>query len=969
MENKDKVSKDIEKGLNSPELKRNDDIPYVDDFIELNLVKPDEPIPPRRTKNEKENGDVQVPEKDKKLHASDLGEVHSSPNNDTIIVNTPEGTLYITLEPDSAKSSKPTSPTTESTDLDITPSTSKSSGAAESEELIRKEREAMEQRKMSLRRNSISMPTLQNLELEVLKQQYINNPQDEIPEHHQSTASGFSDGDNTADDHTEVLSDDERSKTPLRSPRRKSTAPRRFGRSEFSMDDEDYSPSNSVTSVNSLASLLREKLQSIPQKIRKKPTDYKLRAFVGLMFLAIVFFVGFAYVLYHQQALTKAYFDNVQFNEPKRLLRIYNKDDVEILRASLAVNIQGKVNAYPCLPEDRHKDGSECLEWLHTLRFYLKSLPHDPGVDNTTCYSVHWKALRSDVYPNDCFDWSATKVHWYGGGQSLNLTWPLDRGSLDYTPFITGDMQKSQWGNVLTRYFINSKGAAIIIDDETPLHVSVNKGGKQICLKSMFHEFAYPNRLTEFPEMKYNICTSEDMASLHSSIHSHRRAPLWDGLKPADMQTLESLISEPVWQIAPRFKDELQAETISKYTEDVINLGFLKQGHVLINEHWQNEIGDLSVDKTRFETLNTTVDKLHRRGFKVAFTIQPFISTESKNFAECVQKRLLISERNSDRRIPALTRFKSLASAGVLDITNNRSVPWFLDKLQAVIDEYHIDSFFLDLGTAYDMPHYFRCEHLLTNPDQYKKIFTKIFEKLLSIIGVSSAVSLPRPPIFVSLPPFESTWEALRLVIPTMLTYGVNGFPFIMPGAVGGDIYWPGSEQFLPSSKGLVEAVNATQENGIELPERELYMRWLQMATFLPVMKFTHLPSKYNDERVLEMAKNLTSLRQRMVTPLLLKYKREALEEGLPLIRPLWLLSGSDTAPMPVPDEFAIGGEIVVAPVLERGQTSRDVYLPTGLWQDGIDGSLRKGNRWMHEYKVPIDKVAYFVRKPDDMRF
>ncbi|XP_047029207.1 myogenesis-regulating glycosidase isoform X3 [Helicoverpa zea] len=798
----------------------------------------------------------------------------------------------------------------------------------------------------------------------------INNFLDsKIPEHHQSTASGFSDGDNTADDHTEVLSDDERSKTPLRSPRRKSTAPRRFGRSEFSMDDEDYSPSNSVTSVNSLASLLREKLQSIPQKIRKKPTDYKLRAFVGLMFLAIVFFVGFAYVLYHQQALTKAYFDNVQFNEPKRLLRIYNRDDVEILRASLAVNIQGKVNAYPCLPEDRHKDGSECLEWLHTLRFYLKSLPHDPGVDNTTCYSVHWKALRSDVYPNDCFDWSATKVHWYGGGQSLNLTWPLDRGSLDYTPFITGDMQKSQWGNVLTRYFINSKGAAIIIDDETPLHVSVNKGGKQICLKSMFHEFAYPNRLTEFPEMKYNICTSEDMASLHSSIHSHRRAPLWDGLKPADMQTLESLISEPVWQIAPRFKDELQAETISKYTEDVINLGFLKQGHVLINEHWQNEIGDLSVDKTRFETLNTTVDKLHRRGFKVAFTIQPFISTESKNFAECVQKRLLISERNSDRRIPALTRFKSLASAGVLDITNNRSVPWFLDKLQAVIDEYHIDSFFLDLGTAYDMPHYFRCEHLLTNPDQYKKIFTKIFEKLLSIIGVSSAVSLPRPPIFVSLPPFESTWEALRLVIPTMLTYGVNGFPFIMPGAVGGDIYWPGSEQFLPSSKGLVETVNATQENGIELPERELYMRWLQMATFLPVMKFTHLPSKYNDERVLEMAKNLTSLRQRMVTPLLLKYKREALEEGLPLIRPLWLLSGSDTAPMPVPDEFAIGGEIVVAPVLERGQTSRDVYLPTGLWQDGIDGSLRKGNRWMHEYKVPIDKVAYFVRKPDDMRF
>ncbi|XP_050349884.1 myogenesis-regulating glycosidase isoform X1 [Nymphalis io] len=955
---------DVAKGLNSPEIRSNKNIPYVDEFVELEHVKADEPMRPKRLRDVERGVEAFDVKEDRKIHASDLGAVHS-PNSDTIVVDTPEGTLYITLDPESSKSSKPTSPSTQSTDIsETTPTTPKAFGALESDDLITVERE-VEQRRTSLRRNSISMPTLPNMEL--LKQEYMRNTQDQIPEHHQSSASVFSDGDTPADD-SNVLSDEERTKVPLRSPRRKSTAPRRF-RSEFSMDDDEYSPSNSVTSVNSLASLLKEKLQSIPQKIRKKPTDYKLRAFVGLMFLAIVFFVGFAYVLYHQQALTKAYFKSVQFNEPKRLIRVFNKDDVEILKANLAVGIQGKQKAFPCLPEHRRPDGSECLEWLHNLRFYLKCLPHDPGVDNTTCYSVHWKALKPDVTPNDCFDWSDTKVHWFGAGQSINLTWPLNTGAIDYTPFITGDMQKSQWGNVLTRYLINSKGAAIIIDDETPLHISVNKERREICLKAKFDDFAFANKLTEFPEMKYNICTSRDMKSLHTSIHSHRRAPLWDGLKPADMKTLESLISEPVWQIAPRFRHELQDETISKYTEDVINLGFLKQGHVLINEFWQNEIGDLTVDASRFATLNVTVDKLHRRGFKVAFTVQPFISTESKNFAETVQKRLLVSERNSDRRIPALTRFKTSASAGVLDITNERSVPWILNKLQAVIDEYHIDSFYFDLGTAYDMPHYYRCEKQLVNPDRYKTVFTRTFEKTLNIIGVSSAVSLPRPPTFVSLPPFESTWEALRRVIPTMLTYGVNGFPFTMPGAVGGDIYWPGSEQFLPSSKGAVESnSNTTQDNGIALPERELYMRWLQMATFLPVMKFTHLPSKYNDERVLEMAKNLTLLRQKLVTPLLLKYKREALEEGLPLVRPLWLVADGD-APLLVQDEFAIGDEIVVAPVLRQGETTREVYLPAGLWQDGIDGSLRKGNRWMHEYKVPTERVAYFLRKPDDLRF
>ncbi|XP_059062041.1 myogenesis-regulating glycosidase [Achroia grisella] len=958
-------SKDVDTRRPSSETKINEDIPFVDEATEPNHVKVDEPIRPKRYRdvekgeaNYKPNGNIVI-------HASDLGSVHSSPNSDTIVVNTPEGTLYVTLDPYSSKSTKPNSPSTQSTEIsDASPSTSKAFGAEESDALLDEERDDTEIRRMNLRRNSISMPTLQNLESEVLRQQYLNNPQDEIPEHHQSTASGFSDGDHATDENND---DEDRAKTPLRSPRRK---PRRFGRSEFSMDEEDYSPSNSVTSVNSLASLLKEKLQSIPQKIRKKPTDYKLRAFVALMFLAVAFFVGFAYVLYHRQALTKAYYDNVQFNEPKRIIRIFNREDNEILKATLAVGIEGKVKSYPCLAEDRLDDGSKCLEWVHTLRFYLKCLPHDPGLDNTTCYSVHWKALRNDVYPNDCFDWSDTKVHWYGAGQSLNITWPLNTGSIDYTPFITGDIQKSQWGNVLSRYLINSKGAAIIIDEETPLQIAINKERNEICLKARYDDFAYVNQLTEFPEMKYNICTSHDMKSLHSSIHSHSRAPLWDGLKPADMQTLESLISEPVWQIAPRFKHELQTETISQYTEDVINLGFLKQGHVLINEFWQNEIGDLSVDANRFETLNVTIDKLHRRGFKVAFTIQPFISTESTNFAECVQRRLLVSERNSDRRIPALTRFKSLASAGVLDITNNRSVPWILEKLEAVIEEYHIDSFYFDLGVAYDMPHYYQCEKRLINPDQYKTLFTKTFEKTLNIIGVSSAISLPRPPIFVSLPPFESSWEALAMVIPAMLTYGVDGYPFVMPGAVGGDIYWPGSEQFLPSSKGFMEvnATNTTQENGIELPERELYIRWLQMATFLPVMKFTHLPSKYNDEKVLEMAKNLTSLRQKLITPLLLKYKREALEEGLPLIRPLWLVAGGDAALL-VRDEFAIGDEIVVAPVLNPGETTREVYLPAGLWQDGIDGSLRKGNRWMHEYKVPLERVAYFIRKPDDMRF
>lgn len=45
------------------------------------------------------------------------------------------------------------------------------------------------------------------------------------------------------------------------------------------------------------------------------------------------------------------------------------------------------------------------------------------------------------------------------------------------------------------------------------------------------------------------------------------------------------------------------------------------------------------------------------------------------------------------------------------------------------------------------------------------------------------------------------------------------------------------------------------------------------------------------------------------------------------------------------------------------------VYLPQGVWKDGIDGSLRKGSRWIHNYKVPKDKIAFFIKMPDNTRF
>lgn len=503
--------------------------------------------------------------------------------------------------------------------------------------------------------------------------------------------------------------------------------------------------------------------------------------------------------------------------------------------------------------------------------------------------------------------------HWFGGSITKTNDWPLSKASFDFEPFITGDARIEQFGNAVKRYFINSRGLAIEIDEKTPLHISMNyNNSKQFCLKAKNDVFAFVNRLTPLPELNYKICTGDDMMDLHLKMTDQS---LWDGITDNDRLIFHNLLEEPVWQVPTAGAEKMSESAIFNYTEDVSKMGFMKQGHVLINEYWQKDVGDYTLDTERFQTFEETVKTSHRRGFKIVLTVQPFISTESPSFADAVANKLLIYERLSERSIPALTRYKSSTSAGVIDVTNNASFPWLLSKLEHLRKEYQIDSFYFDFGNAYNMPHYYQCSNTLDNPDQYKSIFLSHLEQSIQMIGVTGSVTVPKPPAFLSLPLVNSSWEGLQTIIKTVLTYGVIGFPFIIPGAVGGDF-------LLPANKTKMVTFYSLEEP--PLPDEELYIRWMQLATFLPVIRFRHLPSWYKDDRVLELVKELTGIRSRTVTPIIKKYTQEALNNGLPLIRPLWMLDPEDPSCVHVDDEFSVGNDIIVAPIIEKGATKRE---------------------------------------------
>ncbi|CAO1393790.1 unnamed protein product [Diamesa hyperborea] len=796
-----------------------------------------------------------------------------------------------------------------------------------------------------LRRNSISLPALNEVDLDALRSLHM-----------QATDTSETD-----------ISKESIPQSPVtfRTKRRHSIAPLpaiRLNDKEMMANEFDtqsmLSVAHSTASVGSLASLLKEKMQAFPSMIRRRkkpPKDFKIRAFVGILFFVIVFLVGYAYIMYNQKIMSKLYFENIKFTSNKRLLTVFDAKGNDVLSGNLGptLNIE---KAHKCLLEDEKDDGSICWQWSKIARMYLNadySLVPSEETSSVKCYNITWESLHDHYNPINCFNTGEEYGQWYGGGVTNNADWPLEKASFKFSPFITGDGLKHQWGNAIKRYFLNSKGVAIEIDEETPLYIGINEDYKsQFCLKAQNDDFAFFNKLTKRPVLKYRICTGDNMKTLH---HSLTQKSLWDGLKEQDINTIHAMLEEPVWQME---QHNLTSVGITNYTENVIALGFFRLGHVLINENWQQKLGDFEMDEERFLGLEDTVNILHRRGFRISLTVQPFVSTESKSFAELVQKKLLIVERSTERSIPALTQFKNSLS-GVLDVTNTETVPWLNQKLENIVKKYQINSFYLDFGVSYDIPRFYQCSQTLVNPDYYKTLFTTMMNGEQNLIGVSGAIAVPRPPAFLSLPKVNSSWQGLQTVLTSALSYGIIGYPFIMPGAVGGDFVIDESESNITT-------------NYIEnppLPEKELYIRWLQLATFLPVLKFRILPSDYKDEMVMEAAKELTAVRQKTVTPLLKKYLSDAMNEGLPLIRPLWMLDPLDAACLNVDDEFSVGNELIVAPVLKKGQLSRDVYLPHGVWKDGIDGSLRKGSRSIHDYRVPEDKIAYFVKMPDNTRF
>jgi len=183
-----------------------------------------------------------------------------------------------------------------------------------------------------------------------------------------------------------------------------------------------------------------------------------------------------------------------------------------------------------------------------------------------------------------------------------------------------------------------------------------------------------------------------------------------------------------------------------------------------------------------------------------------------------------------------------------------------------------------------------------------------------------------------------SRWDHLWLSLPMAAGLGVSGQAF-----VGADI------------GGFAGNSNA-----------ELYLRWMQYGALTPFCR-NHSEIGNVDqyawswgEVVQGIVREAVRLRYRLL-PYIYASFLTASETGAPVQRPMVFDYQDDPTVRDLDDQYLFGPDLLVAPVLQPGQTARQVYLPEGVWYDWHSGERHDGQAFLH-VPTPMERIPVFAR-------
>jgi alpha-D-xyloside xylohydrolase len=383
--------------------------------------------------------------------------------------------------------------------------------------------------------------------------------------------------------------------------------------------------------------------------------------------------------------------------------------------------------------------------------------------------------------------------------------------------------------------------------------------------------------------------------------------------------------------------------------------------------HW-TEQGDYRFDPQYWHDVKAMTDELHEMGVKLVVSMWPTINENSENYQYMLDNDMLIKCVDGGNRV-----FNFYGPQAEIDVTNPKTREFVFRKLKENYLENGVDALWFDEAEPEIHPENFgNLIFSLGRGDEVGLIYPYYYSKMaydgLRAMGVEAPVTLTRCAYlgsqkFGSLVwsgDIESTFESLSQQVRAGLNMAMCGIP-----------WWN-------TDIGGFYGADTTSEE-----YRELIVRWFQYGVFSPVMRLHGNRNRHGEKkrdvkeptgdpneiwsfgtRNFSILRDLVFLRERL-RPYIEKHMKIAAEKGYPVMRPLFFDYPDDEICYTLGEQYMFGDEIIFAPIVNRGQTEKTVYLPDGEWVLTKDKKVY--SKGFHTVTAEIDEFIAFVKRGSDL--
>lgn len=503
---------------------------------------------------------------------------------------------------------------------------------------------------------------------------------------------------------------------------------------------------------------------------------------------------------------------------------------------------------------------------------------------------------------------------WWAGLSSLGFETPYDSNSE-----ITIDLFANNRGNQAQPLLLSSKGRYIWCED--PIKYSFSKGILTITSSGAKIHFGIAGTNLK---TAYNYVSKKYFPS--------------NGKIPD-----EFLFTNPQYNTWIELMYDQNEEDILSYAKNIIDKGY-PPGVLMIDDNWQEDYGTWEFSSKRFKNPKAMIEKLHKMGFKVMMWVCPFVSADSQVFRKLAEDGLLLLDKSKTQEIlwantrnkAAIIRWWNGASA-CLDLSNPKAQKWFKDRLDYLVNEFGVDGFKFDAGDAE-----FYKNGVISFNESSPNDHTQYFAELglhYPLNEYRASWKMAGLPLAQRLRDKGHDWEDLQKLIPDQMSQSVMGYAYTCPDMIGGGEY----QSFLSTSK----------------IDEELIVRSAQVHALMPMMQFSVAPWRVLSEENEKICKDMAKLHLQFGNHIL-KLAQISSKTGEPIVKPMEL-AFPDNSYENIKDQFVLGDDIIVAPVLEKGARTRKVILPQGKWIDE-KGKKYNGGKKIIEIDVPLERLPYFKK-------